>query len=89
LLEGGAQVWRVGLGNAPLLAMRLQLSGQFLDGPGENCGFCFRLRQGGFELGQTALGFAQFALQRQRSFAGWLAAGHRGVVETLALGVRK
>ena len=38
-----------------------------------------------FELGQPGLGLAQFALQRQRTFAGRLAAGHRRVVEALAL----
>ena len=35
-------------------------------------------------LASRALGLAQLALQRQRAFAGRLAAGHRGVVEALA-----
>ena len=48
-------------------------------------GFCLRCARLGFQLGQLAFGLAQLALQRQRAFAGRFAAGHRRVVEALAL----
>ncbi len=89
LLQGRAQVGGVGLRNAPLFAERLQLRRHFFDGPRQDRGFSLRLRQTGLEFRQPDFGLAQLTLQRQRTFAGRLAAGHRRVVETLALGSKK
>ena len=85
LLERRAQIGRLALGLTPLFAARFKLRGQFLDGARERFGSISGLRQLVLELGQPAFGLAQFALQRQRTLAGRLAAGHRGAVEALAL----
>ena len=52
---------------------------------GQRLRFGFRLRQFCLQPRQPALGLAQIALQRQRTLAGRLAAGHRGAMEALAL----
>ena len=85
LLERRAQIGRFALRLPPLLAARLQLRRQLLDRPGQRIRLGLRLRQIRFQPGQPAFGFAQFALQRQRTFTGRLAARHRGAMEALAL----
>ena len=89
LLQCRALVGGVALGQPALLAQRLQLRGLLRDGRNQRRGFGLRLRQLDLQFAQTVLGFAQLALQRQRAFAGRFAAGHRGVVEALALRCQK
>src|SRR6202034_1301770 len=86
LLKSRAQIGRLALRLAPLLATRLKLRSQLLDRPRER--FCrfFRLSELSFELAQLAFGLAQLAFQRKRTLTRRLAAGHRGAVETFALG---
>ena len=85
LLQRRAQRGCLAFAQPPLLAARLQLRRQLLDGAAQRIGFPLRLLQIRFQLRQPALGLAQLALQRQRAFAGRLAARHRGAMEALAV----
>ena len=63
LLERGALVGGVGLGDTPLFAASFELRGQLFDVPGQRRGFCLGLGEIAFpSSSQTDFDFAQIAL---------------------------